>query len=136
MRWSVCLICNLESYFRDLLLKINNLNFTFYPAGHILGSAQILIETKNRRLLITGDYKTSPDSSCQSYELVECDQLITEATFGLPVFQHPKPENEIKKILKAFEKNDTKTYIIGAYALGKSQRVIKAQQTSTKYTFL
>ena len=106
-------------------LKINNLNFTFYPAGHILGSAQILIETKNSRLLITGDYKTTPDSSCQSYELVECDQLITEATFGLPVFQHPKPENEIKKILKAFEKNDTKTYIIGAYALGKSQRVIK-----------
>ena len=50
-------------------LKINNLNFTFYPAGHILGSAQILIETKNSRLLITGDYKTSPDSSCQSYEL-------------------------------------------------------------------
>ena len=106
-------------------LKINDLTITFYPAGHILGSAQILIEDTHNRLLITGDYKTSSDSSCQSFELVECDQLITEATFGLPVFQHPKPENEIKKIINAFERSEKKTYIIGAYALGKSQRVIK-----------
>merc|ERR1711974_524204 len=62
---------------------------TFYPAGHIAGSAQALIEYRGARLVISGDYKRRPDPTCEPFEVVPCDVFITEATFGLPVFTHP-----------------------------------------------
>tara|TARA_Y100000991_G_C21945583_1_gene337303 strand:- start:88 stop:1074 length:987 start_codon:yes stop_codon:yes gene_type:complete len=106
-------------------LNINDLSLTFFPAGHILGSAQVLITDQSSRYLITGDYKTKEDSSCQTFQLVECDVLITEATFGLPVFQHPNPKKEIQKLLNHLKGEKSNTYIIGAYSLGKAQRVIR-----------
>ena len=56
---------------------------------------------------------------------MRCDLLVTEATFGLPVFQHPQPAEEIKKLLTSLATNSDRPHVIGAYALGKSQRVIK-----------
>lgn len=106
-------------------LKIDEVTLTFYPAGHILGSAQVLLEYKGQRAVITGDYKTRPDSTAAPFELVPCDLFITEATFGIPVFQHPDPQHEIKKLLDSLQEQPERAHVIGAYALGKAQRVIK-----------
>ena len=105
-------------------IKINGINISFFPAGHILGSAQILIENQGYKTLITGDYKTIDDEISKPFELIKCNTLITEATFGLPIFQHPKPEGELKKIIYSINENKNSTHLIGCYALGKAQRII------------
>lgn len=105
-------------------LSIDSFKITLYPAGHILGSSQVLIKNNGHRVLITGDYKTVKDSTCKGFELIKCETLITEATFGLPVFIHPKPQNEIKKILSSLRET-SKNHLVGVYALGKAQRFIK-----------
>jgi len=110
--------------YREPLL-IGDITLTFYPAGHILGSAQVLLEYKGERAVITGDYKTRPDSTAAPFELVPCDLFVTEATFGIPVFQHPEASEEIKKLLTSLEMHPDRAHLIGAYALGKTQRVIK-----------
>tara|TARA_Y100001968_G_scaffold134586_1_gene122764 strand:+ start:984 stop:1973 length:990 start_codon:yes stop_codon:yes gene_type:complete len=104
--------------------SIKNFDFTLYPAGHILGSAQVLIEKDNHRLVITGDYKVGKDETCKNFKLVKCDTLITEATFGLPIFQHPDPKDEIQKLIRSVKMNKHNCHIVGAYALGKAQRVM------------
>jgi len=97
---------------------------TFYPAGHILGSAQVLLEYRGARLVMTGDYKRTPDPSCEPFEAIPCDVFITEATFGLPVFQHPPIQHEIQKLLSSLKRFPERTHLIGVYALGKCQRVL------------
>ena len=97
---------------------------SFHPAGHVLGSAQILLEHAGERVVVTGDYKRRADPTCALFEPVPCDVLITEATFGLPVFTHPPIEGEIAKLLVALEANPDGCIAVGAYALGKAQRVI------------
>ncbi len=105
-------------------IKINDVYVTLYPAGHILGSLQFLIEFKGHRLLISGDYKRSKDLTCKEYEPVKCHTFITEATFGLPIFSHPCDKIETQKLIKSLYNNDDSTHLIGVYALGKCQRLI------------
>lgn len=97
---------------------------TFVPAGHVLGSAQILLEHAGERVVITGDYKRRPDPTCAPFEVTPCDVFITEATFGLPVFTHPPIADEMEKLLSALKGNPEGSVLVGAYALGKAQRVI------------
>lgn len=97
---------------------------SFHPAGHVLGSAQILVEAGGLRICVTGDYKRGPDPSSAPYELVPADVLITEATFGLPVFRHPEPEGEVAKLLRSLEQFPERAHLVGVYALGKAQRLI------------
>ena len=97
---------------------------TFVPAGHVLGSAQILLEHAGERVVVTGDYKRMPDPTCLPFEPTPCDVFITEATFGLPVFRHPPIEEEIARLLHALAANPDRCVLVGAYALGKAQRVI------------
>ena len=101
---------------------------TFLPAGHVLGSAQILLEhdTGNgvERVIVSGDYKRRADPTCARFEAVKCDIFITEATFGLPVFRHPPTQHEMGKLLAALAAEPTRCVLVGAYALGKAQRVI------------
>jgi putative mRNA 3-end processing factor len=97
---------------------------TFMPAGHVLGSAQILLEHAGERVVVTGDYKRRPDPTCPPFQPVGCDIFITEATFGLPVFTHPPVEEEIGKLLTASAEHPQRCVLVGAYALGKAQRVI------------
>ena len=99
---------------------------TFYPAGHIAGSAQALIEYRGARLVISGDYKRRPDPTCEPFEVVPCDVFITEATFGLPVFTHPPIDQEIQKLLHSQQVFPDRCHLVGTYALGKCQRVILA----------
>ena len=96
----------------------------FRPAGHVLGSAQICLERAGERVVVTGDCKRRPDPTCPPFEPVACDIFITEATFGLPVFTHPPIEEEIAKLLNARAANPERSILVGAYALGKAQRVI------------
>jgi putative mRNA 3-end processing factor len=97
---------------------------TFVPAGHVLGSAQILLEHAGERVVVTGDYKRRADPTCAPFQPTACDVFITEATFGLPVFRHPPIEDEIAKLLRARMANPERCVLVGAYALGKAQRVI------------
>jgi putative mRNA 3-end processing factor len=97
---------------------------TFIPAGHVLGSAQILLEHAGERVVVTGDFKRRADPTCPAFECVPCDVFITEATFGLPVFRHPPVEQEIARLLAARAANPDRCVLVGAYALGKAQRVI------------
>jgi putative mRNA 3-end processing factor len=97
---------------------------TWLPAGHVLGSAQILLEHAGERVVVTGDYKRRPDPTCPPFQPTPCDVLITEATFGLPVFRHPPVEDEIARLLAARAANLERCVLVGAYALGKAQRVI------------
>lgn len=106
-------------------LMIDDVEVTLFPAGHILGSAQVRMVYRGQRAVVTGDYKTHPDSTAQPFELVPCDLFVTEATFGLPVFQHPNPQDEIARLLASLAAQPDRTHVIGAYALGKAQRVIK-----------
>ena len=99
---------------------IGGVEITFIPAGHMPGSAQVLMEYKGTRYLYTGDYKLQPDATCEPMEFVQADVLITESTFADPNTTHPNPVQEIKKL------NDIKINILlGAYSLGKSQRLIR-----------
>lgn len=97
---------------------------TWLPAGHVLGSAQILLEHRGERVIVTGDFKRRPDPTCAPFAPTACDILITEATFGLPVFRHPPVEAEIARLLAARAANPERCVLVGAYALGKAQRLI------------
>ena len=105
-------------------LKLGDVHVGMAPSGHILGSAQIIVEYQNTRLIAAGDYKRKSDPTCAAFEIVPCDIFITEATFGLPVFRHPDPKAEIKRLLNVKSLFPERSILIGAYALGKAQRVI------------
>ena len=97
---------------------------TLVPAGHVLGSAQAVIRWKGLTMVVSGDYKRRRDPTCAPFEPVPCDVFITEATFGLPVFRHPPAEGEVARLLKSVEQFPERSHLVGAYALGKAQRII------------
>jgi putative mRNA 3-end processing factor len=113
----------IRSRFNDVQYResfhLNDVTITFYPAGHILGSAQILLEYEGRRFLYTGDFKIQEDSSCEGFELVHADVLITETTFAHPDYSHPESSFEIKRLSEVKEQN----IMLGGYAIGKAQRL-------------
>lgn len=103
---------------------IGDTTVSFHPAGHVLGSAQIAVEHKGMRIVASGDYKRGDDPTCATFEPVDCDVFITEATFALPVFRHPDDRGEIQKLLTSVTQFPERAHLVGAYALGKAQRVI------------
>jgi putative mRNA 3-end processing factor len=105
-------------------VRLGDVTARFVPAGHVLGSAQIVLEHKAERIVVSGDYKRRPDPTCPPFEPVPCDVFVTEATFGLPVFRHPDTGSEIDRLLGALHANPDRCVLVGAYALGKAQRVI------------
>ena len=105
-------------------LDLGGVTVSFHPAGHVLGSAQILLEYRGDRVVVTGDFKRRPDPTCAPFKVVPCDVFITEATFGLPVFRHPPTSQEVAKLLDALAAQPERCVLVGAYALGKAQRVI------------
>jgi len=105
-------------------LKLGSVEVSFHPAGHVLGSAQICVAANGTRVVASGDYKNVPDPTCAPFELVPCDAFITEATFGLPVFRHGDANAEIAKLLRSVALFPERAHLVGAYSLGKAQRVI------------
>ena len=106
-------------------MRLGEVDVTFVPAGHVLGSAQIVLEHRGERIVVSGDYKRRADPTCAPFEPVPCDVFVTEATFGLPVFHHPPVAGEIDRLLQRLHDNPDRCVLVGAYALGKAQRVIK-----------
>jgi putative mRNA 3-end processing factor len=106
------------------VIRVGEVDVSFVPAGHVLGSAQIVLEHRGERVVVSGDYKRRPDPTCLPFEPVPCDIFITEATFGLPVFRHPDTGAEIDRLLEALHANPDRCVLVGAYALGKAQRLI------------
>ncbi len=105
--------------------RINGVDVTLIPAGHVLGAAQVVVEHGGKRLIVSGDYKRRADPTCAPFEVRPCDVFISEATFALPVFRHPDDRGEIDKLLESVRRFPERTHLVGAYALGKAQRVIR-----------
>src|SRR6476619_4420117 len=105
-------------------IRHGDVTVKFHPAGHVLGSAQIAVECKGLKIVASGDYKDAPDPTCAPFELVPCDVFITEATFGLPVFRHGDAAEEIARLLHSVAVFPERAHLVGAYSLGKAQRVI------------
>ncbi|MBV9419676.1 MAG: ligase-associated DNA damage response exonuclease [Alphaproteobacteria bacterium] len=105
-------------------VEINGVTVRLVPAGHVLGSAQAVVTAKGMTMAVSGDFKRRRDPTCTLFEPVKCDVFISEATFGLPVFRHPPDRDEIAKLLKSVAQFPERSHLIGAYALGKAQRVI------------
>ena len=105
-------------------IERDGVEVTLVPAGHILGSAQVVVRWKGLTIVVSGDYKRRRDPTCPPFEPTPCDVFVTEATFGLPVFRHPDDAGEIRKLLRSVEQFPERTHLVGAYALGKCQRLI------------
>ncbi|MFL5256534.1 MAG: ligase-associated DNA damage response exonuclease [Rhodopila sp.] len=105
-------------------LTIGDVRVWLSPAGHVLGSAQVAMEYKGTRAVVSGDYKRTADPTCAAFEPVPCDVFVTEATFALPVFVHPPPQHEIARLLDSVQLFPDRTHVVGCYALGKCQRLI------------
>ena len=105
-------------------MSIGDVAVTLFPARHVLGSAQVLIEWKGARAVVSGDYKRTPDPTCPGFELVPGHLFITEATFALPVFQHGDASEEAAKLLKSRAQFPDRAHLVGVYGLGKCQRLI------------
>ena len=105
-------------------VRVGDVTVRLAPAGHVLGSAQVVIEGGGSRAVVSGDYKRRADPSCAAFEPVPCDLFVTEATFGLPVFRHPEPEGEVGRLLASLAAFPERAHAVGTYALGKAQRLI------------
>jgi putative mRNA 3-end processing factor len=105
-------------------LQINDVAVWLEPAGHVLGSAQVVMEWRGTRVVASGDYKRRADPTCSPFIPVPCDVFITEATFALPVFRHPPADHEIARLLASVALFPDRTHVVGCYSLGKTQRLI------------
>jgi putative mRNA 3-end processing factor len=85
----------------------------------------VVLTHAGRRVVISGDYKRRPDPTTPPFEPVACDVFVSEATFGLPVFRHPDDRAEIAKLLRSLALFPERAHLVGVYALGKAQRVIR-----------
>ena len=105
-------------------VRIGEVTLRLLPAGHILGSAQVVLEHGGSRIIVSGDYKRRPDPTCLPFEPAACDAFITEATFGLPVFRHPPDMEEVGKLLASLRRFPERAHLVGVYGLGKCQRLL------------
>jgi putative mRNA 3-end processing factor len=103
----------------------NGVSIGMVPAGHVLGSAQVVLKWDGMTIVVSGDYKRRRDPTCPPFEPVTCDVFVSEATFGLPVFRHPPDHEEIAKLLQSVQQFPERAHLVGAYALGKAQRMIR-----------
>jgi len=123
---------HLETVAYGEVRTINGVRFSFHPAGHVLGSAQIRAEYKGEIVVVSGDYKIEDDGLAEPFEPITCHAFITECTFGLPVYRW-KPQQEIFDNINDWwrqNKADGKVSVLSAYALGKAQRILTNLDTS------
>jgi len=106
------------------VVQRDGVSVSLAPAGHVPGSAQAVVRWKGMTIVVSGDYKRRRDPTCAAFEPTPCDVFVSEATFGLPVFRHPPDHEEVAKLLKSVAQFPERTHLVGAYALGKAQRLI------------
>ena len=113
-------------------ININGVEFSFHPAGHIIGSAQIRASYKGDTWVASGDFKLEDDGISEAFEPVKCNTFITESTFGLPIYDW-KPQQEIFNDINQWWRNNAaegKVTFITGYSLGKAQRILNGLDTS------
>ncbi len=115
---------NIKAYDYGTEFKINGINISFHPSGHILGSSQIKFNFAGEVWLITGDFKRQKDDTCMEFEKVKTDYLISESTFGLPIFKWEDPQKTASDITKWIVSSPENTSILFCYSLGKAQRLL------------
>lgn len=105
---------------------LNGVRFSFHPAGHIVGSAQVRVEHGGEVWVVSGDYKTDDDGLSGTFEAVRCHTFVTESTFALPLFRWPKQEEVFRDINAWWQMNRDAglASVIDAYSLGKAQRIL------------
>ncbi len=105
---------------------VNGVKLSFHPAGHMLGSAQVRIEHRGQVAVVTGDYKLGDDPTCESWQPIHCDLMVTESTFGLPVYRWPSEQVTMAAINEWWRANQAigKCSVLYGYAIGKSQRLL------------
>ena len=107
-------------------LTVNGVGLSLHPAGHILGSAQVRVDQSGQVCVVSGDYKDDADPTCKPLETLRCHTFISESTFGLPIFKWPRQKDVMRDIRSWWQANreEGRTSILFAYALGKAQRVL------------
>lgn len=113
-------------------LKLGDTLVSFHPAGHVLGSAQIRVERGAEVWVVSGDYKRSPDPTCEPFEAIPCTTFITEATFGLPVYTWETSEVTAKRIFDWWTQDPERPSLLFCYAFGKAQRVLAELERFTQ----
>lgn len=105
-------------------IDVNGVTLSLAPAGHVLGSSQVVLQWRGCRAIVSGDYKRRRDPTCPPFQVQSCDVFVTEATFALPIFRHPDDKAEIAKLLQSVALFPERAHLVGVYPLGKAQRVI------------
>jgi putative mRNA 3-end processing factor len=107
-------------------VKIGAVTVSLHPAGHIRGSAQVRVEHRGEVWVITGDYKRAADPTCTAFEPVRCHTLVTESTFGLPVYRWPDQRRVWPELQQWWDRNAAtgRHSVLFTYSLGKAQRVL------------
>ncbi len=118
-------------------LAMDGVKVTYFPAGHILGSAQIRVEHRGETWVVSGDYKTEPDPTCTPFEPVRCNVFVTESTFGLPIYRWTPQSETFRDIGDWWKANKEagRASVIFAYALGKAQRVLAGLEEFSQGAF-
>jgi len=118
--------CLIESIPYGHELTIGDVRLSFHPAVHVLGSAQIRIESKEAVWVVAGDYKRAADPTCAPFETVPCDVFVTESTFGLPIYRWDSTETVIDDLAGWWRANReaARTSVLFCYTIGKAQRVL------------
>ena len=113
-------------------VSLGGIHVSLHPAGHVLGSAQVRIERQGEVWVVSGDYKSESDRTCESFEPLRCDTFVTESTFGLPIYRWRDQQTIFEEINHWWRANadDGRVSLLYAYSLGKSQRVIAGVDTS------
>ena len=138
IRHRLNLIDNLQTVGFGEVVNISGVNFSFHPAGHIPGSAQIRVEHNGEIWVFSGDYKLESDGISERFEPIRCHTFITESTFGLPVYNW-KPQREVFEEINTWwrkNRSEGKVTVLAGYALGKSQRILKNVDASIGKIFV
>jgi putative mRNA 3-end processing factor len=111
---------------------INGVKVSLHPAGHVLGSSQVRIESGGEVWVVSGDYKLDPDPTCEPFEAVRCDTFVTESTFGLPIYRWCKPAEIFAGVDAWWRRNaaEGRASVLFGYAFGKAQRVLASVDAS------
>jgi len=117
---------HIESVEYGRSLTLGGVRISFHPAGHVLGSAQIRIESKDGVTVVAGDYKRAADPTCAPFEPVRCDTFITESTFGLPIYRWDETASVIADLATWWRTNADagRTSVLFCYTIGKAQRLL------------
>jgi len=116
-------------------LMLGPVTLQFFPAGHIPGSAQVRLEYRGEVCVFTGDFKVYDDGLSEAFEPVICHRLITECTFGMPMFQWPDPQQVALEMREWVQENHRsgRASVLSVYSLGKAQRVMHVLRGQVRF---